>query len=80
MGGVGGDVGKCVGVWGRSGELWEEIWGVWGRCREMCWGVGGGKERCVGWVWESVWGEWGSVLACGERIWREEWGRCREMC
>ena len=39
----------------------------------MCWGVGGGKERCVGsremWggVWESVWGEWGSVLACGER-------------
>ena len=32
MGGVGGDVRKCVGVWGRSGELWEEIWGVWGRC------------------------------------------------
>ena len=38
----------------------------------MCWGVRGGKERCVGsgevWggVWESVpvWGEWGSVLAC----------------
>ena len=33
----------------------------------MCWGVGGGKERCVGSreVWkgvrESVWGEWGSV-------------------
>ena len=24
----------------------------------MCWGVGGGKERCVGRVWESVWGEW----------------------
>ena len=53
MGGVGGDVGKCVGVWGRSGELWEEIWGVWGRCR-----------KCVG-----VWGEvrkdvWG-VEKCG---------------
>ena len=31
MGGVVGDVGKCVGVWGRSGELWKEIWGVWGR-------------------------------------------------
>ena len=40
---------------------------------EVCWGVGGGKERCVGngevWVgvWESVpvWGEWKSVMACG---------------
>ena len=29
----------------------------------MCWGVGGGKERCVG----RGLGEWGSVLACGER-------------
>ena len=57
---------------GRSGELWERYGGCGGRCREMCWGVGGGKERCVGSgeVWESVWGEWVSVLACGERMWR----------
>ena len=39
----------------------------------MCWGMEGGKERCVGsgevWerVWESVWGEWEIVLGCGER-------------
>ena len=59
--------------------MWESAWCEWkvylgvgggeGSCREVCWGVGGGKERCVGSgeVWESVWGEWGSVLACGER-------------
>ena len=56
------------------------------RCREVCWGVDGGKERCVGsgevWegVWESVWREWGSVMACEERMWGKEWGRCREVC
>ena len=33
----------------------------------MCWGVGGGKERCVGSgeLWESVWGEWESMLESG---------------
>ena len=43
-----------------------------GRCREVCWGVGGGKERCVGrgvrectGIRVPVWDEWGSVLACG---------------
>ena len=28
--------------------MWEEVWGCGERCREVCWGVGGGKERCVG--------------------------------
>ena len=54
MGDVGGDVGKCVGVWGEARKDVR---------------VGGGKERCEGRVWESVWGDWGSVLACGERMW-----------
>ena len=42
-----------------------------GGCREMCWGVGKGKERCVGSgeVWESVWGEWGGVW---ESVWGEK--------
>ena len=37
----------------------------------MCWGVRGGKERCVGSgeVWESVWDEWGGVW---ESVWGEE--------
>ena len=88
MGGVGGDVGKCVEVWGRSGELWEEIWGVWGRCKEMCWGVGGGKERCVG--SGEVWGGCGKVYGVsGEVCWRvgkgcgerngEDVGKCVEV-
>ena len=68
------------GVGGSQGSCGKRYGGCGGRCREMCWGVWGGKERSVGRVWESVWGEWGSVLACGERMWREEWGRCREMC
>ena len=38
---------------------------------EVCWGVGVGKERCVGRGVgrgvESVLGEWGSVLVCGGR-------------
>ena len=40
----------------------------------MCWGVGGGKERCVGSgeVWESVWGEWGSVCV---GVWEKDVGR-----
>ena len=78
-----------------GGRCEESAWGEWGSvlgCREMCWGVGEGKEKCVGSgeVWESVWGEWGgvwesvwgrgSVLACGEKMWGEEWERCREMC
>ena len=60
--------------------------GCGGRCREVCWGVGGGKERCVGsgkvWggVWESALGEWENVMACGERLRGEEWGRCMEVC
>ena len=49
MGGVGGGVGKCVGVWG---EVRKDVWGVekcgrvgkcvgmcgeeWGRCRKVC--------------------------------------------
>ena len=41
MGGVGGDVGKCVGVWG---EVRKDVWGgcgrVYGVSREVC--------RCVG--------------------------------
>ena len=37
MGGVGGDVGKCVGMWG---EVRKDVWGV-----EKC-GVGVGK--CMG--------------------------------
>ena len=75
-------------MWGRSGELWEEIWGVWGRCREMCWGVGGGKERCVG--SGEVWGGCGKVYGVsGEVCWRvgkgcgerngEDVGKCVEV-
>ena len=40
MGGVGGDVGKCVGVWGevrkdvwgveKCGRVWESVWSEWG--------------------------------------------------
>ena len=30
MGGVGGDVGKCVGVWGEvRKDVWESVWGEW---------------------------------------------------
>ena len=72
------------GVGGGQGSCGKRYGGCGGRCREMCWGVGGGEERCVGsgevWGGCGVWGEWGSVLACGERMWREEWVRCREMC
>ena len=75
----------CWGVGRDERSFGKRYGGCGGRCREVCWGVGGGKERCVGsgevWggVWESVWGEWGSVLACGERMWGEEWGRCRKV-
>ena len=51
-----GIVGKCVGMWGEEGEMWEE---VRGRCRKVCWGVkevrgdvGKGEVREM----------WGSVL------------------
>ena len=36
-------VGKCVGVWGEEGELWEELWEEVRyemKCRKVCWGVG----------------------------------------
>ena len=43
MGDVGGDVGKCVGVWG---ELRKDVWGgcgkVYGVSGEVCWHVGKG--------------------------------------
>ena len=45
-----------MGEWGRYG----------GRCREACWGVGGGKKRCVKRGVREYMGEWGIVLACGE--------------
>ena len=42
-GGVGGDVGKCVGVWG---EIRKDVWGrcgkVYGVSGEVCWRVGKG--------------------------------------
>ena len=46
MGDVGGDVGKCVGVWGGGkerceGRVWESVWGEWGSvlaCGERMWG------------------------------------------
>ena len=65
-----------MGCRGRSGELWKEIWGVWERCKKMCWGVGGGKERCVG--SGEVWGGCGKVYGVsGEVCWRVGKG-CRE--
>ena len=60
MGGVGGDVGKCVGVWG---EVRKDVWGgcrkVYGVSGEVCWrmgkgcGEGNGEDvgKCV-----EVWG------------------------
>ena len=39
MGGVGGDVGKCVGVWG---EVRKDVWGVYGVSGEVCRRVGKG--------------------------------------
>ena len=43
MGGVGGDVGKCVGVWG---EVRKDVWGgcgrVYGVSGEVCRHVGKG--------------------------------------
>ena len=63
---VGGDVGKCVGVWGGgkercvgSGEVWGGCGRVYGVSGKMCWRVGkgcgegnGGDEgKCV-----EVWG------------------------
>ena len=48
----------------------------------MCWGVGGGKERCVGRVWESVWGEWEVCWrvgkGCGEGN-GEDVGKCVQV-
>ena len=55
MGGVGGDVGKCVGVWG---EVRKDVWGVkkcgrvYGVSGEVCGeGNGGDVGKCV-----EVWG------------------------
>ena len=47
MGGVGGDVGKCVGVWGK---VKKDVWGV-----EKC---GEGVGKCMGTVGKCV-GVWG---------------------
>ena len=55
-GGVRGDVGGNMGLWGRCGEV---------RCGEVFWGVGEGRRdvgKCVGEVWrcgEECWGEMG---------------------
>ena len=75
------------GVGGGQGSCGKRYGGCGGRCREMCWGVGVGKERCVGSggvgrVWESAWGEWGSVLACGKGCGEgngEDVGKCVEV-
>ena len=32
-----GIVGKCVGVWGKEGEMWKRYER---RCRKVCWDVG----------------------------------------
>ena len=40
--------GNRCGVGGGQGSCGKRYGGCRGRCREMCWGVGGGKERCVG--------------------------------
>ena len=96
----GGGVGKCLGVWG---EIRKDVWGVEkcgrvygvsgeggkrGRCREMCWGVGGGKEKCVG--SGEVWGGCGKVYGVSGKVcWRvgkgcgegsgEDVGKCVEV-
>ena len=51
-----------VGEWGNFRWLGKigQVWGKYGRSGEMCWGVGGGKGRCVGGV--------GSVMGCG-KVW-----------
>ena len=59
LGGVGGGVGKCVGVWG---EVRKDVWGV-EKCGRV-YGVSGGG------MWESVWGEkvcWRVGKGCEER-------------
>ena len=58
------DVGKCVGVRGRCGEVcWDRgrcggVGKCWERCQKVCWGVGEVRGD-VGGVWgcEKVLGE-----------------------
>ena len=70
------DVGKCVGVRGRCGEVLGEVWGsvlewgeVWG-CREM---LGKVREKVLGCGMRDVGGSVGDVKKCWERCGK---GKC----
>ena len=76
MGGVGGDVGKCVGVWG---EVRKDVWGGCGRvygvsgevCRRVGKGCGEGNGGDVGKcieVWGSNQGRRENFRAPGQKI------------
>ena len=48
-GAVGGDVGKCVGVWGEvRNDVWVGCGKVYGVSGKVCWRVGKNVERGMG--------------------------------
>ena len=44
----GGGMGKCVGVWGRCGKVYEVSVEIVGKWRKVCWDEGRRDEVCGG--------------------------------
>ena len=72
MGGVGGGVGKCVGVWGEARKMCGEVWGgVW----ESVWGEWGSVLACGKRMWGEKWGRCSEVYLGGRGM-RGGVGKC----